>query len=278
MGRGGVALQSARRAGAALADAVHLRDTARGRTTGDTSPGRAGRTSRHRSEAADDARAGSGRDDARPAGARYRRGGEGPAGVISSGGTARNGVWRNSEGDDRDGARCASRRAPAARSDPQTTAASDANVIGAWVRRDCRGSGPHTEPLSRQVRHAVQGSRRHRRGVRRAHRQEHRRKRGEAALGDCDAAGHEDDTRISRGIGVDRHPLAARIQDPGAARIQLTVRSIDEVFEALRSAGPSTVVSTGGGIITQPQYRVAVVSDLNGLFLVLTDRRPAAAK
>ena len=78
--------------------------------------------------------------------------------------------------------------------------------------------------------------------------------------------------------GVDRHPLAARIQDPGAARIQLTVRSIDEVFEALRSAGPSTVVSTGGGIITQPQYRVAVVSDLNGLFLVLTDRRPAAAK
>jgi len=73
--------------------------------------------------------------------------------------------------------------------------------------------------------------------------------------------------------GVGRHRLAARIQDPGAARLQLTVRNIDESMSALRNAGPSTVASNG--IITQPQYRVAVVSDLNGLFLVLTDRRAA---
>jgi predicted enzyme related to lactoylglutathione lyase len=73
--------------------------------------------------------------------------------------------------------------------------------------------------------------------------------------------------------GVGRHRLAARIQDPGAARLQLTVRNIDEAMSALRNAGPSTVASNG--IITQPQYRVAVVSDLNGLFLVLTDRRAA---
>lgn len=78
--------------------------------------------------------------------------------------------------------------------------------------------------------------------------------------------------------GIDRHPLAARIQDPGAARLQLTVRNIEDAFDALRSAGPSTVASSGGGIITQPQYRVAVVSDLNGLFLVLTDRRAAAPR
>ena len=78
--------------------------------------------------------------------------------------------------------------------------------------------------------------------------------------------------------GVDRHPLTARIQDPGAARLQLTVRNIEDALRALRGAGPSTVVSSGGRIITQPQYRVAVVSDLNGLFLVLTDRTAAAQR
>jgi hypothetical protein len=30
-------------------------------------------------------------------------------------------------------------------------------------------------------------------------------------------------------------------------------------------------------IITRPNYRVVVASDLNGLFLALTDRAPAAA-
>jgi catechol 2,3-dioxygenase-like lactoylglutathione lyase family enzyme len=72
--------------------------------------------------------------------------------------------------------------------------------------------------------------------------------------------------------GVDRAPLDARIQDPGASRIQLTVTDLDVALKALSTAGPSTVVSTGGRIILQPGYRVAVVSDLNGLYLVLTDR------
>ena len=75
--------------------------------------------------------------------------------------------------------------------------------------------------------------------------------------------------------GVTRSPLDARIQDPGAARIQLTVANLDTALQTLRAAGPSTVVSTGGRIITQPRYRVAVVSDLNGLYLVLTDQRKA---
>jgi catechol 2,3-dioxygenase-like lactoylglutathione lyase family enzyme len=76
--------------------------------------------------------------------------------------------------------------------------------------------------------------------------------------------------------GIERHPLAARIQDPGAARLQLTVRNLEEAIATYKRAGPSIVVSSRGEIITQPQYRVAVVSDLNGLFLVLTDRRAAA--
>ncbi len=75
--------------------------------------------------------------------------------------------------------------------------------------------------------------------------------------------------------GVNRQPLDARIQDPGAARLQLTVRHIETALQMLRQAGPSLVVSAQGRIIDQPQYRVVVVSDLNGLFLVLTDR-PAA--
>jgi hypothetical protein len=74
--------------------------------------------------------------------------------------------------------------------------------------------------------------------------------------------------------GVERTPVAARIQDPGAVRLQLTVTSLEAALDALKHAGPSTVASVGG-IITQPQYRVAVASDLNGLFLVLTDRRVA---
>jgi catechol 2,3-dioxygenase-like lactoylglutathione lyase family enzyme len=78
--------------------------------------------------------------------------------------------------------------------------------------------------------------------------------------------------------GIDRRPLDARIQDPGAARLQLTVRHLETTLQMLRQAGPSTVVSTGGKILVQPQYRVAVASDLNGLFLVLTDRAPAAPR
>lgn len=72
--------------------------------------------------------------------------------------------------------------------------------------------------------------------------------------------------------GVERASVGARIQDPGANRLQLTVTSLETALDALKRAGPSTVVSVGG-IIRQPQYRVAVAYDLNGLFLVLTDRR-----
>ena len=53
--------------------------------------------------------------------------------------------------------------------------------------------------------------------------------------------------------GVERSALDARIQDPGAARIQLTVTNIEATLQTLRAAGPSTVVSTGGRIITQPR-------------------------
>jgi catechol 2,3-dioxygenase-like lactoylglutathione lyase family enzyme len=155
---------------------------------------------------------------------------------------------------------------------PQTTAPPDANVIGAWVRvtvadldrtlglyRDKFGL-PFKEVA---VTDAAFGGLM---GVNAA----------KLRLATATLPGTRMMLEFLEATGVDRRPLAARIQDPGAARIQLTVRNIEDAFDALRSAGPSTVVSSGGGIITQPQYRVAVVSDLNGLFLVLTDRRAAA--
>ena len=154
---------------------------------------------------------------------------------------------------------------------PQTSAAADANVIGAWVRvtvedlertmrlyRDAFGL-PFTEM---GVTSAAFGNLIGENG-------------GAAKVRVAAATLPGTGMRLEflEVTGVGRHRLAARIQDPGAARLQLTVRNIDEAMSALRNAGPSTVASNG--IITQPQYRVAVVSDLNGLFLVLTDRRAA---
>ncbi len=154
---------------------------------------------------------------------------------------------------------------------PQTSAAADANVIGAWVRvtvedlertmrlyRDAFGL-PFTEM---GVTSAAFGNLIGENG-------------GAAKVRVAAATLPGTGMRLEflEVTGVGRHRLAARIQDPGAARLQLTVRNIDESMSALRNAGPSTVASNG--IITQPQYRVAVVSDLNGLFLVLTDRRAA---
>jgi hypothetical protein len=152
---------------------------------------------------------------------------------------------------------------------PQTTAPAEANVIGAWVRvavadldrtlalyRDQFGipfavSAPTNDAFGGLV-------------------------NGSAArlrLAAGTLPGTSMRLEFLEAAGVDRHPLDARIQDPGAARLQLTARNLEAALQMLRLAGPSTVVSTRGEIITQPQYRVAVVSDLNGLFLVLTDRR-----
>jgi hypothetical protein len=58
-------------------------------------------------------------------------------------------------------------------------------------------------------------------------------------------------------MGIDRKPIGARIQDPGAT------------VKALVTAG-GTVITTGGsgGPIDMQGLRVAVVRELNNLFLV----------
>jgi len=152
---------------------------------------------------------------------------------------------------------------------PETTAPADASVIGAWVRvtvesldrtlglyRDQFGIPCTEAPVTDESLGGLVG-------VRDA-------KLRRAA---CTLPGTGMTLEFLEVTGIERHPLAARIQDPGAARLQLTVRNLETAIDLYKKAGPSAVVSSRGEIITQPGYRVAVVSDLNGLFLVLTDRR-----
>ena len=70
--------------------------------------------------------------------------------------------------------------------------------------------------------------------------------------------------------GIDRKPIGTRIQDPGATRFQLRVRDADATVKTLTTAG-GTVITTGGdgGPITMRNLRVALVRELNNLFLVV---------
>lgn len=152
---------------------------------------------------------------------------------------------------------------------PQTTAPADASVIGAWVRvtvesldrtlglyRDQFGIPCNDAPLTDASLGSLVGV-----------------AGAQLRRAQCTLPGTGMTLELLEVTGIERHPLAARIQDPGAARLQLTVRNLEAAIAMYKKAGPSTVVSSRGEIITQPGYRVAVVSDLNGLFLVLTDRR-----
>lgn len=78
--------------------------------------------------------------------------------------------------------------------------------------------------------------------------------------------------------GVDRKAIQARIQDPGATRLQLRVRDTDTVVKSLVAAG-GTVITTGGngGPIDMQGLRVALIRELNNLFLVtMAQGQPAA--
>jgi catechol 2,3-dioxygenase-like lactoylglutathione lyase family enzyme len=67
--------------------------------------------------------------------------------------------------------------------------------------------------------------------------------------------------------GVDRAPLRMRIQDRGAARLQLRARNIDAMIDAIKSAG-LTIVSQGGGAVPiPPNFKGALVADPNNFFV-----------
>jgi catechol 2,3-dioxygenase-like lactoylglutathione lyase family enzyme len=69
--------------------------------------------------------------------------------------------------------------------------------------------------------------------------------------------------------GIDRKAIGARVQDPGATRLQLRVKDTDAAVKALVASG-GTVITTGGngGPIDMQGLRVALVRELNNLFLV----------
>jgi catechol 2,3-dioxygenase-like lactoylglutathione lyase family enzyme len=74
--------------------------------------------------------------------------------------------------------------------------------------------------------------------------------------------------------GVDRTPLRARIQDRGAARLQLRVQNIADMVSSMKQAG-MTVVSQGGGPVPiPPNFMGALVADYDNFFV--TPFEPAA--
>jgi catechol 2,3-dioxygenase-like lactoylglutathione lyase family enzyme len=74
--------------------------------------------------------------------------------------------------------------------------------------------------------------------------------------------------------GVERTPMRARIQDRGAARLQLRVQNIGDVVNAMKSAGMIVVSQGGGPVPIPPNFMGALVADPDNFFL--TPFEPAA--
>jgi catechol 2,3-dioxygenase-like lactoylglutathione lyase family enzyme len=62
----------------------------------------------------------------------------------------------------------------------------------------------------------------------------------------------------------------ARVQDPGAYRLELAVDDLDATLAALKSGG-ARVLTAGGGVVQVAGGRAAAVQDLNTLVLVLRE-------
>lgn len=67
--------------------------------------------------------------------------------------------------------------------------------------------------------------------------------------------------------GVDRTPLHMRIQDRGAARLQLRVQDVDPVVAAVKAAGLNVMSVGGVGQPIPPNFKGALVADPNNFFL-----------
>jgi catechol 2,3-dioxygenase-like lactoylglutathione lyase family enzyme len=69
--------------------------------------------------------------------------------------------------------------------------------------------------------------------------------------------------------GVDRAPLHMRIQDRGAARLQVRVQNIDALVDAVKSAGLTIVTDGGGSVPIPPNFKGSLVADPNNFFFTL---------
>ena len=67
--------------------------------------------------------------------------------------------------------------------------------------------------------------------------------------------------------GVERTPLRMRIQDRGAARLQLRVQNADAIVPAMKAAGMKVVSEGGVAVPIPPNFKGALVADPNNFFL-----------
>jgi catechol 2,3-dioxygenase-like lactoylglutathione lyase family enzyme len=67
--------------------------------------------------------------------------------------------------------------------------------------------------------------------------------------------------------GVDRTPLRMRIQDRGAARLQLRVQDAEAMASRMKSAGMKVVSQGGVAVPIPPNFKGALVADPNNFFL-----------
>ena len=69
--------------------------------------------------------------------------------------------------------------------------------------------------------------------------------------------------------GVNRTPLRMRIQDRGAARLQLRTQNIDMLVNAVKSAGLTVVTQGAVAVPIPPNFKGALVADPNNFFVSL---------
>jgi catechol 2,3-dioxygenase-like lactoylglutathione lyase family enzyme len=69
--------------------------------------------------------------------------------------------------------------------------------------------------------------------------------------------------------GVDRTPLHVRIQDRGAARLQVRVQNIEALVDAVKGAGLTVVTDGGRSVPIPPNFRGSLVADPNNFFFTL---------
>jgi catechol 2,3-dioxygenase-like lactoylglutathione lyase family enzyme len=67
--------------------------------------------------------------------------------------------------------------------------------------------------------------------------------------------------------GVDRTPLRMRIQDRGAARLQLRAQNIDALVSRMKSAGMKVVSPGEHAVPIPPNFKGALVADLDNFFV-----------
>jgi len=67
--------------------------------------------------------------------------------------------------------------------------------------------------------------------------------------------------------GVDREPQRMRIQDRGAARLQLRAQNVDALVDAMKRAGLKVVSEGSVAVPIPPNLKGALVADPNNFFL-----------